>query len=159
MTSNPALGVVLPPKGERQASVFAKRRSIMCRATLYGTICVAGYAALLVLWSPNARAQQVNVAQVSGRVTDGSGSAVPGVAIKLLETQRNLAHPATTDEQGLYLLPDLPVGSYQLEVKKEGFKSYSQTGIVLQVHDHVTLYDVISVGSVSETVEVTAAAS
>jgi len=131
----------------------------MCRTTLYGTICVAGYAALLVLWSPNARAQQVNVAQVSGRVTDGSGSAVPGVAIKLLETQRNIAHTATTDEQGLYLLPGLPVGPYQLEVKKEGFKSYSQTGIVLQVNDHVTLNAVLSVGSVSETVEVTAAAS
>ena len=73
-----------------------------------------------------------NVAQVSGRVTDGSGAAVPGVAIKLLETQRNIAHTATTDEQGLYVLPGLPVGPYQLEVKKEGFKSYSQTGIVLQ---------------------------
>src|SRR6266480_3967937 len=131
----------------------------MCRTTLYGTICVAGYAALLVLWSPNAGAQQVNVAQVSGRVTDGSGAAVPGVAIKLLETQRNIAHTATTDEQGRYVLPGLPVGSYQLEVKKEGFKSYSQTGIVLQVNDHVTLNAVLSVGSVSETVEVTAAAS
>src|SRR6266550_7157111 len=144
---------------ERQAGVFAKRRSIMCRTTLYGTICVAGYAALLVFWSPNAGAQQVNVAQVSGRVTDGSGAAVPGVAIKLLETQRNIAHTATTDEQGRYVLPGLPVGSYQLEVKKEGFKSYSQTGIVLQVNDHVTLNAVLSVGAVSETVEVRAAAS
>ncbi len=131
----------------------------MCHTTLYGTIFVAGYAALLIPWSPNARAQQVNVAQVSGRVTDGSGSAVPGVAIKLLETQRNIAHTATTDEQGLYLLPGLPVGPYQLEVKKEGFKSYSQTGIVLQVNDHVTLNAVLSLGSVSESVEVTAAAS
>src|SRR5881394_717142 len=144
---------------ERQAGVFAKRRSIMCRTTLYGTICVAGYAALLGLWSPNARAQQVNVAQVSGRVTDRSGAAVPGVAIKMIETQRNIAHTAATDEQGLYVLPGLPVGPYQLEVKKEGFKSYSQTGIVLQVNDHVTLNAVLSVGSVSETVQVTAAAS
>jgi len=131
----------------------------MCRTTLYGTICVAGYAALLVLWSPNARAQQVNVAQVSGQVTDRSGAAVAGVAVTLLETQRNIAHTATTDEQGLYVLPGLPVGPYQLEVKKEGFKSYSQTGIVLQVNDHVTLNAVLSVGAVSETVEVTAAAS
>src|SRR5437660_59747 len=130
----------------------------MCRTTLYRTICVAGYAALLVLWSPKARAQQVIVAQVSGRVTDGSGSAVPGVAIKLLETQRNIAHTATTDEQGLYLLPGLPVGPYQHEVKKEGFKSYSQTGIVLQVNDHVAVNAVLTVGSVSETVEVAAAA-
>src|SRR5947207_15503649 len=89
---------------ERQESVSVKRRSKMSRTALFGTICVAGYAALLVLWSPNAGAQQVNVAQVSGRVTDGSGAAVPGVAIKLLETQRNIAHTATTDEQRTFCL-------------------------------------------------------
>src|SRR6266566_3764216 len=131
----------------------------MSRTTLFRMICVAGYAALLLVRSPNVSAQQVNVAQVSGRVTDGSGAGVPGAAVKLLETQRNIAHTATTDEQGLYVLPGLPVGPYQLEVKKEGFKSYSQTGIVLQVNDHVTLNAVLSVGAVSETVEVTAAAS
>src|SRR5437879_11541480 len=116
----------------------------MCRTTLYGTICVAGYAALLVLWSPNARAQQVNVAQVSGQVTDRSGAAVAGVAVTLLETQRNIAHTATTDEQGQYVLPGLTVGPYQLEVRKDGFKSYSQTGIVLQVDDHVTLNAILA---------------
>src|SRR5216117_427812 len=90
---------------ERQVSVSVKRRSKMPRTPLFGTICVAGYAALLGLWSPNARAQQVNVAQVSGRVTDGTGAAVAGAAVKMLETQRNIGHMATTDEQGQYLLP------------------------------------------------------
>ncbi|PYT95368.1 MAG: TonB-dependent receptor [Acidobacteria bacterium] len=104
-------------------------------------------------------AQQVNVAQVSGRVTDGTGAAVAGAAVKMLETQRNIGHMATTDEQGQYLLPGLPVGSYQLEVKKDGFKTYTQTGIVLHVDDHVTLNAVLVVGSLSETVEVKAAAA
>ena len=104
-------------------------------------------------------AQQVNVAQVSGRVTDGTGAAVAGAAVKMLETQRNIGHMATTDEQGQYLLPGLPVGSYQLEVKKDGFKTYSQTGILLHVDDHVTLNAVLVVGSLSETVEVKAAAA
>src|SRR5438477_1326908 len=142
---------------ERQVSVSVKRRSKMPRTALFGTICVAGYAALLGLWSPNARAQQVNVAQVSGRVTDGTGAAVAGAEVRMIETQRNIAHTAATDQQGEYVLPGLPVGPYQLEVKKEGFKSYSQTGIVLQVNDHVTLNAVLAVGSVSETVEVKAA--
>src|SRR5438046_4991495 len=97
-------------------------------------------------------AQQVNVAQVSGRVTDGTGAAVAGAAVKMLETQRNIGHMATTDEQGQYLLPGLPVGSYQLEVKKDGFKTYTQSGIVLHVDDHVTLNAVLVVGSLSETV-------
>src|SRR5256886_7887993 len=144
---------------ERQESVSVKRRSKMTRTALFGTICVAGYAALLGLLSPNAGAQQVNVAQVSGRVTDGTGAAVAGAEVRMIETQRNIAHTAATDQQGEYVLPGLPVGPYQLEVKKEGFKSYSQTGIVLQVNDHVTLNAVLAVGSVSETVEVKAAAA
>lgn len=131
----------------------------MSRTTLFRTICAAGYAALLFLWSPSAGAQQVSVAQASGRVTDGSGAGVPGAAIKMLETQRNVAHTATSGDQGMYVLPGLPVGPYQLEVKKEGFKSYSQTGIVLEVNDHITLNAVLAIGSVSETVEVSAAAS
>ena len=131
----------------------------MPRTALFGTICVAGYAALLGLWSPNARAQQVNVSQVSGRVTDGTGAAVAGAEVRMIETQRNIAHTAATDQQGEYVLPGLPVGPYQLEVKKEGFKSYSQTGIVLQVNDHVTLTAVLAVGSLTETVEVKSAAA
>ena len=129
----------------------------MSSTTLFRTVCVAGCAAFLVLLSSNAAAQQVNVAQVSGRVTDGTGAAVAGAAVKMLETLRNIEHTAATDEQGQYVLPGLPVGPYQLEVKKEGFKSYSQTGIVLQVNDHVSLNAVLAVGAVSETVEVKAA--
>src|SRR5204862_624768 len=144
---------------ERQVSVSVERRSKMPRTALFATICVAGYPALLGLWCPNARAQQVNVAQVSGRVTDGTGAAVAGAEVRMIETQRNIAHTAATDQQGEYVLPGLPVGPYQLEGKKEGFKSYSQTGIVLQVNDHVTLNAVLAVGSVSETVEVKAAAA
>src|SRR5438874_3950255 len=144
---------------ERQVSVSVKRRSKMPRTALFGTICVAGYAALLGLWSPNARAQQVNVAQVSGQVTDSTGAAVAGAEVRMIETQRNIAHTAATDQQGEYVLPGLPVGPYQLEVKKEGFKSYSQTGIVLQVNDHVTLTAVLAVGSLTETVEVKSAAA
>src|SRR5438876_1821664 len=89
---------------ERQVSVSVKRRSKMPRTALFGTICVAGYAALLGLWSPNARAQQVNVSQVSGRVTDGTGAAVAGAEVRMIETQRNIAHTAATDQQGEYVL-------------------------------------------------------
>src|SRR5256885_7519863 len=104
----------------------------MSSRTWLRTIAVAACITFVVLASSNTAAQQVNVAQVSGRVMDGTGAAVTGASVKMLETQRNVAHTAITDEQGEYVLPGLPVGPYQLEVKKEGFKSYSQTGIVLQ---------------------------
>src|SRR5437773_11071081 len=98
----------------------------MSRTTLFRTICVAGYAALLLAWSPNVSAQQVNVAQASGRVTDGSGAGVPGAAVKLLETQRNIAHTSTTDEKGLYVLPGLPGGTSQLVLTQMVYKCRSQ---------------------------------
>src|SRR5256886_17103905 len=101
----------------------------MPRTALFGTICVAGYAALLGLWSPNVRAQQVNVAQVSGRVTDGTGAAVAGAEVRMIETQRNIAHTAATGQQGGDGLPGLPVGPYHREGDKAGVQSYNQTGI------------------------------
>src|SRR5256885_5839377 len=119
MRSNPALGVVLPPNGAASWCVRQKEINNVPYDSLWNHLCgwIRCLACPLVRECQSAAG---NVAQVSGRVTDGSGAAVPGVAIKLLETQRNIAHTATTDEQGLYVLPGLPVGPYQLEVKKIG---------------------------------------
>src|SRR4051812_32563497 len=129
----------------------------MSSTPLFRAAHIVVCAAVLVLTGSDIRSQQVNVAQVSGRVMDGTSAAVPGASVKMVETSRNIAHVATTDDQGQYILPGLPVGPYQLEVRKNGFKSYTQTGIVLQVNDHVTLNAVLALGSVSETVEVQAA--
>lgn len=127
--------------------------------TLFRTISIATFAALLGPYLPFASAQQVNVAQVSGQVTDGSGGAVAGAIVTMTETLRNVPHTATTNEQGQYVLPGLPVGPYRLEVRKDGFKVYSETGIALQVNDHVTLNAALQLGSITETVEVSAAAA
>jgi hypothetical protein len=63
-----------------------------------------------------------------------------------------------TDETGGYLLTNLPTGPYRLEAALQGFRSYVQTGIVLQVGGTPTVNPVLSVGSVEESVTVEAAA-
>src|SRR4030095_2938880 len=64
----------------------------------------------------------------------------------------------TTDAAGAYTLPNLPLGPYRLEVMLSGFRSFVQTGITLQVNANPVLNVTLSVGQVSETVAVEAAA-
>ncbi|HWC17861.1 MAG TPA: carboxypeptidase-like regulatory domain-containing protein, partial [Terriglobales bacterium] len=117
------------------------------------------FIAMLFLMAPTLWAQQVSVAQVAGQVTDNTGAVVPGATIRMIEMERGVVHTATTDSQGRYVLPGLPVGPYRLEVQKESFKTYVQEGIVLQVNDHVTLNGLLQAGTVSQVVEVNAGAA
>jgi Carboxypeptidase regulatory-like domain len=111
---------------------------------------------VLITAATGAVAQQVNVAQAAGQVTDNSGAVIAGATVRMIETQRGIVHSTETDSSGHYILPSLPVGPYRLEAQKESFKTYAQGGIELQVSDHVTLNVVLQAGAVSQVVEVNA---
>ena len=114
---------------------------------------------LFSAWAPAARAQTVAVAEVSGTVTDASGSAIAGAIVSMTETDKHLVRPTVTDGQGNYTLPDLPVGPYRLEVRANGFKDHVESGLVLEVGNNFQVNVRLQVGSVTETVEVQANAS
>lgn len=117
-------------------------------------------AAGLVLLTPyGLRAQAVAVAEVDGVVSDSSGKVIPGVPVTLTQTETQARRDGITDAQGRYQMGNLPPGPYALEVKMQGFKDYRQTGIVLEVGRTVEINVVLSVGSVTETIEVSADAS
>ncbi|HWF47198.1 MAG TPA: TonB-dependent receptor [Bryobacteraceae bacterium] len=103
--------------------------------------------------------QAVEVASVSGVVTDPTGTAVPNATVIITETDKHVVHTATSDATGHYVFNDLPVGPYRLEVKAPGFKNYVQSGIELQVGANATSNVTMQLGNVSETVEVTANAA
>jgi len=65
-------------------------------------------------------AQAVSTAQISGTVTDASGLAVPGAEVKATHADTGAMRMATTGGDGGYILTNLPVGPYQLQVSKEG---------------------------------------
>ena len=67
------------------------------------------------------------IAEVSGTVTDPSGSAVVGAQVQMTETDKHTVRSTVTDALGKYTLPNLPVGPYQLEVRANGFKEYVQS--------------------------------
>src|SRR5262245_39612151 len=100
-----------------------------------------------------------STAQMSGVVKDQSGAVLPGVEVTATQTDTGLARNTVTNETGSYVLPNLPVGPYRLEATLPGFRTYLQTGIVLQVGSNPAINPVLEVGQVAETVEVQADAA
>src|SRR5205085_4207368 len=74
-----------------------------------------------------------STAQLSGTVKDQSGAVLPGVEVTATQTATGLARTVVTNETGSYVLPNLPIGPYRLEAALPGFRTFAQTGIVLQV--------------------------
>src|SRR5688500_791696 len=113
-------------------------------------------AALTVVTSAPLWAQAT--AELAGRVTDESGAVLPGVTVTVTQTDTGFTRTTVTDGEGGYSLPNLPTGPYRLEVALLGFRTYVQTGIVLQVGATPTINAALAVGNLEETVSVAAAA-
>src|SRR6266571_2072282 len=95
-------------------------------------------------------------AQIAGTVRDQSGAVLPGVEVTVTQSDTGTTRSAVTNETGSYVLPNLPIGPYRLEAALPGFRTFVQTGIVLQVNGNPEINIVLEVGQVSETVEVQA---
>ena len=113
-------------------------------------------ALILLLTSSLSFAQ--GTAQLNGKVVDESGAVLPGVTVTATQTSTGFVRTTVTDETGEWLMPNLPIGPYKLEVALQGFKTYEQTGIVLQVNANPTISTTLGVGNLEETVSVDAAA-
>ena len=73
-------------------------------------------------------------AQITGTVKDQTGAVLPGVEVTATQTETGIPRTAVTNETGSYVLPNLAIGPYRLEATLPGFRTYAQTGIVLQVN-------------------------
>ena len=113
--------------------------------------------ALIFLLTAGAAFAQ-GTAQLSGTVRDESGAVLPGVTVTVTQTDTGLVRTTVTDDTGGYVLTNLPTGPYRLEVALQGFRTYVQTGIVLQVGGTPTVNAALAVGSLEESVTVEAAA-
>ena len=114
---------------------------------------------LCVLSCASAWAQTAAVSQITGTVQDSTGLAVPEAQVTVTQTETGFVRTVNTSSDGAYNLPSLPIGPYRLEVKKEGFSVYVQSGIVLQVNTNPTIDVSLKIGSVNEQVVVEAAAA
>ena len=103
--------------------------------------------------------QNISTSQINGIVHDPSGLAVPGAEVKVTQTGTGAVRTVTTGADGSYILSSLPVGPYLLEVSKDGFNKYVQSGIVLKIGSSPNIDATLKVGSVSEQVVVEAGAA
>jgi hypothetical protein len=114
------------------------------------------YALLLSALFLNLQGQTTTVSQISGVVQDASGAAVAGAQVTVTNADTAAARSVVTGTDGGYAITNLVVGPYRLQVTKEGFATYSQSGIVLQVNSNPQINIALKIGAVSEQVEVQA---
>src|SRR2546426_2525531 len=128
-----------------------RRKSIIVSASVLAVAVLLSFGATMI-WAQA-------TAQISGSVKDQSGAVLPGVEVTATQTATGAKRNAITDETGSYILQNLPIGPYTIEAALPGFKTYVQSGIVLQVGTTPTVNAVLEVGQVSEQVEVKADAA
>src|SRR5689334_14599851 len=98
-------------------------------------------------------------AQISGTVQDQSGAVLPGAEIRATQTQTTVMRMTISNETGAYVLPNLPLGPYKLEASLPGFRTFVQTGIVLQVNSNPVINISLEVGQRTEQIEIEANAA
>ncbi len=96
-------------------------------------------------------------AAIQGTVSDTSGGAIPGAAIRTKNLETGAERNLVTDDAGHYDAAGLPVGRYELRAEKTGFRSEVKTGISIVVGQRETVDLVLQVGDVRQTVRVEAA--
>src|SRR5712692_7378145 len=94
--------------------------------------------------------------EITGTVTDPSGAAIAGAGVQATNTTTGLKQSAKTNESGLYRIPLLPLGAYELEVQSQGFGAKKVTGIVLSAGLVASVDVGLAVSSTVTTVEVSA---
>lgn len=115
---------------------------------------------LITLAAPGAVwAQAVGGAQITGFVRDSSGGTLPGVDVTVTQTNTGVTRSTVTSADGAFAFPNLPVGPYQLKATLQGFSTYVQDGIVLQVNSNPVVNVALQIGAISEQLTVTANAS
>src|SRR5262244_2049038 len=117
---------------------------------------IAGFAlaALCLLVPAIAQAQELR-GKITGRVTDSSGAVIPGATVKVTNVARATTSTLITNEEGLFDVPYLLPGTYQVAVEIPGFKKALQDNVQVAINDTRILNIKLDVGTVTETVSVT----
>jgi hypothetical protein len=112
------------------------------------------YGFFLCLVAVDARAQ-ASMATITGTVTDPQGSVVADAKVSFKNLQTDVTFNTATSSSGVYSATSLNPGKYQVTVTASGFKSSVRDNVTLQVSDRLQLDFKLTVGAVSETVNVT----
>jgi hypothetical protein len=99
---------------------------------------------------------QSTYGSISGTLTDPSGAAISGAQVTLTNTGTAEKRTETSGDDGHYTFVNLFQGQYRVDIEKQGFKHFAHPNVVVQVQQETRIDAVLTLGQVSETVEVTA---
>src|SRR5262245_23459318 len=119
--------------------------------TLLGSVIIIGMVAALAT-------AQLPTGSILGTAKDATGAVIPGVEVTVRSTETGATRTTLSGEQGQYRFVALPVGGYEVRAELAGFQTQVRNGVTLAVGQDATLNFVMEVGTVAETVEVTAEA-
>jgi hypothetical protein len=122
-------------------------------SVVIGKIGVLLLVFALMLFLPTISSAQ-DTGYISGTVTDKSGAAVAGAEVTVALDGGSLTRKTETNTDGVYVAAALPAGTYNISVTAKGFQSYEAKGVVLVVAQKARVDVALTVGSVSEKVEV-----
>ncbi len=124
--------------------------------------CVTAAFCALMLIAPLTSAafaqSQAASGSIEGSVTDVTGAVVPDAKVAARNRQTGLTRDATTNGEGLYRLPLLPVGDYDFTIEKQGFTTAKREAIQIEVGQKLTLDIQLGTAGAAESVNVTAEA-
>lgn len=104
---------------------------------------------------PTLYAQSVS-GSIYGTVADETGASIPGCKVEAKDVNTGVSQSTTTNESGDYTFPTVSPGEYQIAVTATGFKSQTQTGVILAANQNVHVTFKLALGSITEKVEVLA---
>jgi hypothetical protein len=116
-----------------------------------------GFVLASLIFPTLSPAQQVTAA-ITGRVTDPTGAAVVDAKVVATDQDRGTEWPTSTNYEGVYNLPRLPIGTYNVRVEHAGFQTATVPSVLLEMNQVARLDIPLQVGSVQQSVEVTSAA-
>jgi hypothetical protein len=122
-------------------------------------LLVVALACLVTLVPSAMFAQSAGTGTVAGTVTDSSGGAVVGATVTMSDITTSTARTATTNETGRYIFANVEPGTYNVTINATGFRVVKFANQVVKVSTLLTLNIAMELGSVSQTIEVTASGS
>src|SRR5438270_5340283 len=121
---------------------------------------LSGYlAALLAAILPYAAFAQADKGTILGSVQDASGAPASDTEVKVTEINTNIVHSARTNDTGNFTFPLLDPGTYIVSTERAGFNKASRSGVQLDANSTIRVDFALQVGSVTETIDVSASAA
>jgi len=105
----------------------------------------------------SAQTQAIN-GSIRGRVTDPAGAAIPKADVNVANSATGFSRDAESGDDGYFVIPNLPIGTYTVTFKKDGFQTERHTDVVLNAGAEAVIDTQLKVGAVSTTVEVSGGA-